>query len=457
MSEKIVLPELGDGIETADVVNLLVSKGDAVEKDSVLFELETEKAVVEFPSPQAGRIAEIHIKKGDTVKVGQLLFTLETDGEQKEPQEKEREKKPEEKSEEKKKQPEEKLEEKKEDLKEPEEAEKVLKEKETTAESVEKSESKAEPEKKPSSESANESAEDLLPAGPATRKLARELGIELSAVQGTARGGRITLDDVKSYVKQRLASAPASEKAQVAELPDFSKWGPVERKPLSSLRKKVAENLSAAWPTVPLVTQFDEADITELEKMRKKNVDYVKEKGGKLTITVFVLKAVVAALKAFPQFNASLDINKGELVYKQYFNIGVAVDTEAGLIVPVIKNVDDKSFTELAVELTELSKKARDRKVSLEELRGGNISVSNLGGIGGTGFTPLVSPPDVAVIGLSRSKWVPVWREDKVKARLIMPFSVSYDHRVVDGADGVKFSRFLAHELETFQELLLEG
>jgi len=436
MSAEIVLPELGDGIETADVVSVSVAKGDEIEKDSVLFELETEKAVFDFPSPQSGCIKEIHIKKGDTVKVGQVLFTLEPKEDKTEKKERVEEKPAKEEP----TKPEKKQEESKPSPKNKHSPEPAIKTEEPSPSGLEK-----------------KTAADLIPAGPASRKLARELGVDLAAVQGTARGCRITPDDVKSYAKQHPPSSPASARTQAQELPDFSKWGPVERKPLSSLRRKVAENLGAAWLAVPLVTQFDEADITELEKMRKKNADYVIERGGKLTITIFAIKAVVAALKAFPKFNASLDLTTGELIYKKYFNVGVAVDTPAGLIVPVIKNVDSKSFTELAIELTELSKKARDRKVSLDELRGGNISISNLGGIGGTGFTPLVNPPDVAVVGLSRSKITPVWQDDKVEPRLIMPFSVSYDHRVIDGADGVRFSRLIAHELETFQELLLEG
>jgi len=423
MNEKIILPELGDGIEAGDVVNVLVSKGDEIEKDSVLFELETDKAVVEFPSPQSGRIMEIHIQKGDTVTVGQLLVTLDIKGEK----------------------------EKSEETENSQEEKKVVRQHEQSPEPS------REPETQPLPEDETEPVGELLPAGPATRKLARELGLDLSKVQGTASGGRITLDDVKSYVKHCLTSTPGSAVVPATEWPDFSQWGPVERKPLSSLRRKVAENLGAAWSAVPLVTQFDEADITELENLRKKYVESVKEKGGKLTITIFVMKALVTALKAFPQFNATLNVHHGEIIYKQYFNIGVAVATPSGLIVPVMKNVDGKSLAELAIELTELSQKVRDRKVPLEDLRGGNISVSNLGGIGGTGFTPLVNPPDVAVVGLSRSRVVPVWQEGKVEPRFIMPFSVSYDHRVIDGADGARFARLVAHEMETFQELLLEG
>jgi len=417
MNEKILLPELGDGIEGGDVVNILVSKGDEIEKDSVLLELETDKAVLEFPSPQSGRITEIHIQKGDTVTVGQLLVTLDIKG----------------------------------NKEQSEETANSQEEKNIVRQHEQRPEPSHEPETQPLLEDEKEPVGELLPAGPATRKLARELGMDLSKVQGTGKDGRITLDDVKSHVKHRLTSTPSLAGVPAVVLPDFSQWGPVERKPFSSLRRKVAENLTAAWSAVPLVTQFDEADVTELEKMRKKNVHDVQEKGGKLTITVFVMKALVTALKAFPQFNASLDVHRGEIIYKQYFNIGVAVDTPSGLIVPVIKNVDDKSLAELAIELTELSKKARDRKVPLEELRGGNLSVSNLGGIGGTGFTPLVNPPDVAVVGLSRSRVVPVWREGQCEPRLVMPFSVSYDHRVIDGADGARFSLLVAHELETFQ------
>lgn len=417
MNEKIILPELGDGIEGGDVVNILVSKGDEIEKDSVLLELETDKAVLEFPSPQSGRITEIHIQKGDTVTVGQLLVTLDVKG----------------------------------NTEPSEETANSQEEKNIVRQHEQRPEPSHDPETQSLLEDEKEPVGELLPAGPATRKLARELGMDLSKVQGTGKDGRITLDDLKSHVKHRLTSTPSLAGVPAVVLPDFSQWGPVERKPFSSLRRKVAENLTAAWSAVPLVTQFDEADVTELEKMRKKNVHDVQEKGGKLTITVFVMKALVTALKAFPQFNASLDVHRGEIIYKQYFNIGVAVDTPSGLIVPVIKNVDDKSLAELAIELTELSKKARDRKVPLEELRGGNLSVSNLGGIGGTGFTPLVNPPDVAVVGLSRSRVVPVWREGQCEPRLVMPFSVSYDHRVIDGADGARFSRLVAHELETFQ------
>jgi len=434
MSEEIVLPELGEGIEAGEVVHILVSTGDEITKDSVLLELETDKAVIELPSPQAGTIESIRIKLGDTVKVGQVLFTLDISDASSDKSETEHQ-----------------------EEKKPERAKQTKEDKKPADEEGQATSFSGEPEEESSLPVDEKPAGKLIPAGPATRRLARDLGIDLSMVKGAARGGRITPDDVKAHAKQLLRSGSIPGAQALEQLPDFSQWGPIETKPLSSLRRKVAENLSSAWPSIPLVTQFDEADITELEKMRNKNMDYVKQKGGKLTMTVFVLKAVVAGLKALPQFNSSLDFTHKKLIYKKYFNIGVAVDTPSGLIVPVLKNVDQKSFTELAIELTALSEKARDRKVSLEELRGGNISISNLGGIGGTGFTPLVNPPEVAVVGLSRNKQVPVWKNEKFQPRLVLPFSVSYDHRVIDGADAVRFSRLIAHELETYQELLLEG
>jgi len=434
MSYEIKLPALGDGIDGGDVVNILVEPGSVIEKDTILLELETEKAVVEVPSPRAGRIGKIHIRNGDKVQVGQVMFSLE-EGEASgsaaeakpasaaKPSEKMREAKPEGEA--------------------------------APASPPPAPESKAPVAGGPEKKARLASDLSRVPAGPAARRLARQLGIDLTGVSGTARGGRITLDDVKAYVKRRLASPTPSPQAQ--ELPDFSRWGKIERKPLSSLRTKIAGRMGAAWNAVPLVAQFDEADITELEEIRKKNSDYVKKQGGRLTVTVFVIKAVAAALKELPQFNASLDLERGEIVYKHYYNVGVAVDTPSGLIVPVIKDVDKKSFLKLAVELNDLAQRTRGRKVSVEELRGGNISVSNLGGIGGTGFGPLVIPPDVAVVGLSRSAIRPVWRNNSFEPRLVMPFCVSYDHRVIDGADGARFARFIAHELENCEALMLGG
>lgn len=427
MIHEIKLPPLGDGIDGGDVVSILVKKGSQINKEAILLELETEKAVVEVPSPRAGRIEKIHIRNGDKIKIGQVMFSLEAEASAPPP----------------------------EPLKDKKDSKEAPKEK-PPEEKTPRPQAETKIPDKPARPAEAVSSLASVAAGPATRRLARELGLDLHRITGTGRGGRIVLDDVKTYAN-RLLTSTAKPVSAAMELPDFSQWGSIERKPLPSLRTKIADRMLAAWNSVPLVAQFDEADITELEEIRKKESEFVKKKGGRLTITVFVIKAVAAALKAFPQFNASLDQDRGEMIYKQYYNIGVAVDTPAGLIVPVIKNVDKKSFLTLAVELAELAKRTRERKVSLEELRGGNISISNLGGLGGTGFTPLVIPPDVAVIGMSRSALKPVWRDEKFEPRLIMPFSICYDHRVIDGADAVRFARFIAHALENYEELLLGG
>lgn len=432
MLQEIKLPPLGDGISDGDVVNILVQEGSVVAKDAILLELETEKAVVEVPAPQAGRIDKVHIRNGEKIRIDQLMFSLETDTAPREAT------LPAETKQDPKKDEETRLE---------EASPTVSKTKTPPPEEIpERNETAAPP----------PSSLEIVPAGPAARRLARELGLDLAHAVGTGRGGRITLDDVKACARRRL-STPSGTASETGELPDFSRWGTVERKAIPSLRVKIADRMLSAWNTVPLVIQFDEADITDLEEIRKKESEYVKEQGGRLTLTVFVLKALTSALKAFPQFNASVDPQRNEMVYKRYYNIGVAVDTPSGLIVPVIKNVDKKSFLTLAAELADLAKRTRERKVSLDELRGGNISISNLGGISGTGFTPLVIPPDVAVVGLSRSALKPVWRNETFEPRLIMPFCVGYDHRVIDGADAARFSRYIARALENYEELMLGG
>jgi pyruvate dehydrogenase E2 component (dihydrolipoamide acetyltransferase) len=475
MKEDVKLPALGENIDSGEVAKVRVSEGDAVQVDSVLLELETEKALLEFPSPVAGTIAAIKVSEGDTVKVGQVLFEVDTDsqgdGSESKTEEKEtEEEKPEaetqkEKAEEKKteEKEEEKAVDKEESSKKKKEAARPEtpppeKEEETTGEEDAKRSAPAKKEKE-GKEEKPETESIPVPAGPGARKLARELGVDLKNVTGTARGSRITPDDVKAFAKQKVtaSSTEAGPAVPQPELPNFSQWGELEKEKLSSLRGKIADNMIRAWNAVPLVTQFDEADITELEALRKQESEFVQKKGGKLTVTVLVLKALVGALKAHPRFNASVDLQEGVVYYKKYYNIGVAVDTPSGLIVPVIKNVDSKSVVELAVELSELSERARNRKVTLEELQGGNISISNLGGIGGTSFTPLVVPPEVAVVGLSRSRMQPVWKDGAFQPRLILPFCVSYDHKVIDGADAARFARTLAEELENYTELLLSS
>jgi pyruvate dehydrogenase E2 component (dihydrolipoamide acetyltransferase) len=300
-------------------------------------------------------------------------------------------------------------------------------------------------------------------AAPSIRKLARDLGIDLTKVRGTARGGRIILEDVRAYIHrlQRLAAEPRTVTAAAAPTPavrppaeqiDFSKWGPVTRKPLSPLRQVIARRMLENWNAVPHVTQFDEVDITALNELRKKFAPAYEKKGARLTLTGFFLKAVVATLKKHPVFNSSLDEVTQELVSKDYYHIGIAVDTEAGLIVPVIRDVDKKSILELSKELEELAKKSRDRKVAAEELKGGTFTISNQGGIGGAHFTPIVNKPEVAILGLGRGTLKPVVRNNKIEPRLMMPIGLSYDHRVIDGGAAARFTVDLIEAFENFSE-----
>jgi pyruvate dehydrogenase E2 component (dihydrolipoamide acetyltransferase) len=297
------------------------------------------------------------------------------------------------------------------------------------------------------------------PASPAVRRLAREIGVDINAVQGTGAGGRISAEDVKEHARRILSSvgiagAAAGAFAARAQrpLPDFQKWGEVERQPWTNIRRTTAEHLSHAWTSIPHVTQFDKADVGELEELRKKFKEQVAQAGGNLTITAMLVRVLATAVRKFPQFNASLDMERGEIVYKQYVNVGVAVDTDRGLLVPVIRNADTKNLTEIAVELQRAAERARDRKLSPDEMSGGGITISNLGGIGGTYFTPIVNWPEVAILGVSRSQLEPVWRGDgdggRWEPRLMLPLSLSYDHRVIDGADAMRFLRWVVDAIE---------
>jgi pyruvate dehydrogenase E2 component (dihydrolipoamide acetyltransferase) len=282
--------------------------------------------------------------------------------------------------------------------------------------------------------------------------LARELGVDLSRVTGSARGGRITQDDVKAFVRQ-VASAPTSRgpSAKALSLPDFERWGPIERQPLDPTRRRTAEQVSLAWSLVPHVTQHDQADITDLEAFRREQ----DVNGPKLTVTAFAIKAAASALKQFPQFNCSIDQAAGQLILKRYYHVGVAVDTERGLLVPVLRNVDQKSVRELAQELADLAERARQKKLPVEQMRGGTFTITNLGGIGGTGFSPIVNYPEVAILGLSRARLQPVVRNNEIVPRLVLPLSLSYDHRVIDGADAARFARRIAEMLENPLQILL--
>jgi pyruvate dehydrogenase E2 component (dihydrolipoamide acetyltransferase) len=295
------------------------------------------------------------------------------------------------------------------------------------------------------------------PAAPSVRRMARELGVDINDVAGTGSGGRISTEDVKAHVNRLVNSAPASGVAAAEPLPDFSRWGEIERQPMRGVRRKTAKHLAAAWAAIPHVTQHDLADITALEELRKKYAKQVEAAGGNLTVTAVAVKVAAAALRVFPAVNVSVDIAAEEIIHKKYVHIGVAVDTDRGLLVPVIRDADTKNIVQIAVELAKLSEKARTRKLSLEEMQGGCFSISNLGGIGGTSFTPIVNAPEVAILGISRARMEPVYQGGQFVPRLMLPLSLSYDHRVVDGADGIRFLRWIVEALEQPFVLALQG
>jgi pyruvate dehydrogenase E2 component (dihydrolipoamide acetyltransferase) len=438
----ITLPGLGEGITGGAVVSLRLAPGDTITAGQALIEVETDKAVVEVPAPHAGKLIQYLIAAGDHIKIGQPIATITPATPNPPPH-----------------------------------TPNLASDKPNPAPDTPNLASNH-PQLAPATHqplhtahatvagrsaggaygAAMPRAERVIPAGPATRRFARELGVGLTLVTGTGPGGRITIDDVKNYVKTNgmgrgTTAAPGFAPA-APPLPDFTLWGDIERQPLANLRKRIVEQMQLAW-TIPMVTQFDQADITDLEAFRKRNAPAFKERGASLTITAFAIKAAVAALKKFPQFNSTLDLARGELILKKYIHIGIAVDTPAGLIVPVIRDADKKTLAQLSFELAELAKKARERKITPNELQGATFTISNLGGIGGTQFTPLVNPPQVAILGISRGEIQPRWNGAVFEPRLLMPLSVSYDHRVVDGADGARFTRTIAEALENYAADLL--
>jgi pyruvate dehydrogenase E2 component (dihydrolipoamide acetyltransferase) len=424
----VKLPNLGEGADSGTVVSLFVKEGDRIEKDQPLLELENEKAVATIPSTTSGVVTKLFIKAGDKISAGQRIASVGDAGgtapaaapAAAQPR---------------KEAP----------------AKKAAPVPEPIEEEVE-----AEPteEAPPAAVHANGD----VAAAPSLRKMANDLGIDLTKVRGSARGGRIVLSDVRAYISRLVraaekprAAAPAETKP-VAERIDFSKWGGISKKPLSSLRKVISRRMVENWTAIPHVTQFDDADVSGLNDLRKKYAAAYEKLGARLTMTPFVLKAVAATLKLHPVFNSSLDEVAEEIVYKEYFHIGMAVDTEAGLIVPVIRDVDKKTLVELSKELEDLAKRARDRKVSAEELKGGTFTISNQGGIGGAHFTPIVNKPEVAILGLGRSVLKPVVRNNMVEPRMMLPIGLSYDHRVIDGGTAARFVVDLVKALENFKE-----
>ena len=434
------LPELGENIESADITKVLVSVGDKVEIDQILFEIETDKATVEVPSEFSGIIKEVKVKDSDTVKVGDVVLVVETKSGQTTK-----------KSEVKKEEP----------IKQ--EARKSEQIKESQKEKIEETKESIESEKGKSSSHVKQIfPSKIAPAAPTVRRFAREIGVDINEVSGNGPGGRISIADVKVFAKlinEKLRTSGGGMPVGIKResLPDFSKWGSVRRESMSNIRKKTAEHLSYAWVTIPHVTQFDKADITDLEKLRKQFGKKAEAGGGKLTITAILMKVLASALKVFPQFNSSIDMDKKEIIYKEYFNIGIAVDTDKGLIVPVVRDVDKKNILQLSADLTEISIKARDKKVTIEDMQGASFTISNLGGIGGTAFTPIVNSPEVAILGVSRASYDPVYKDGEFVPRLMLPLSLSYDHRIIDGADAARFIRWVVTALEQPFLLSLEG
>jgi pyruvate dehydrogenase E2 component (dihydrolipoamide acetyltransferase) len=448
------LPELGENISQGDLVRLMIAPGARVSEGQPVMELETDKAVVEVPSSVTGIVKEVKVKEGEKIKVGQVIFTLEGGGPSRQ---------------------------------EPVHARNAPVEHvsgqhgarlafQAAIRAEGKTEEQALPPDQPQQappvfsmpvqlgKVAGTEHRQPIPAAPHVRRFAREVGIDIYNVTGTGPGGRISEDDVKAYAKALLSAAATAAQAPPRaghfaqpKLPDFGKWGKIERVSMRGVRRKTAEHLAESWNTIPHVTQHDRADITELEHLRARFAPKAEEAGGKMTVTAIALKVCAAALKVFPQFNASIDIEKEEIVYKQYINIGVAADTDRGLLVPVIRDVDKKNIVELAVELSQLSRKARDKKITPAEMEGGTFTITNLGGIGGIGFTPIVNHPEVAILGLSRSRIEPEWINGKFEPRLILPLSLSYDHRLIDGADAARFLRWIAEAFEQPFLLSVQG
>ena len=441
------VPELGENVATGDVTKVLVNVGDTIAREQPVLELETDKATIEVPSSVDGVVKEIRVKKGDKVKVGAVVLTVDAPSgngngggstaaaEAAAPA--------------------------------PQTAKPAPGPEPAPAAAAEKAPPPASPRVVPMPVRQAESAPApahvpparadgrAAPASPAVRRLAREIGVNINDVEGTGPNGRITQDDVKEHARRILSSvgsagsgASAVAMRPARQLPDFSKFGDVDRQAWTNIRRVTSEHLSYAWNTIPHVTQFDKADVTELEVLRKRHKEQVAKAGGNLTVTAMLVRILATAVRKFPQFNASIDPERGEIVFKKYVNIGVAVDTDRGLLVPVIRNADEKNITQIAVELNQLAERARDRKLTQDDMSGGSITISNLGGIGGTYFTPIVNWPEVAILGVSRGAIEPVWTDGKFEPVQRLPLSLSYDHRLIDGADAMRFLRWVVEAIE---------
>ncbi len=415
----VTLPKLAEGADSGTVVNILVAEGDQVQVDQTLLELENEKAVAPIPSTGNGRVARVHVDVGQVVSVGQVLVTIDEDRA----------------------------------------ARAAAAPAPPPAAGPAVSTAPAAPPEVPRETPVHVSSSGAPPpASPTVRKIARELGIDLTRVKGSQRGGRIVMADVRSYIQglQQLAlkpAAPAAEPAvDVFQTLDLAKWGPTRRERMSPLRRTIAQRMTSSWTTVPHVTQFDDADITGLMDLRKRYAKAYEKAGARLTVTSFAIKAAVSALDKYPAFKTSIDYEALEVVTRDYVHIGVAVDTEAGLIAPVIRDADKKDLLSLSVELDELAERTRQRKLSADEMQGATFTISNLGSIGGSYFTPIVNSPQVAVLGMGRGVQRPMVRDRKVALRMVLPLALSYDHRAIDGADGARFLREIVRCLEDYPE-----
>jgi len=474
-----ILPDLGEGIHEAEIISIKVKEGEEVKEDQPLFEVETDKAVVEIPSPYTGTVTKIHCEEGKVVTVGSVMISFDVGGKKG--------------------------------------AEKVATaakaagtlekmEKATGSEGGGKSAPPSTTSKTATADSGKTSAggnghsgkvahdpNRPVPAAPAVRRLARELGVDLYTVHGSGPAGRVMKEDVRAHATgtiSRMASSPADAKdksaaptkaeppmslqdkyggsgsatafdvapmtAQAIELPDFSKYGKTERVPLRSIRRKIAQNMAISWSHIPHVTTFDEANVSELSRVLGKRDKNKERKGPRLTMTAFAIKAVVSALQKYPQFNSSLDEAKGEIVFKQYFNIGIAVATERGLIVPVIPNADQKSIMQIAAELADIAEKTRAGKIELDRLQGGTFTITNIGAIGGTSMVPMINHPEAAILGMARANERAIVKDGQIEVGTILPLALSFDHRLADGAEAALFVRHIIDLLEEPLSLVID-
>jgi len=444
MARDFRLPDLGEGLTEAEIVKVLVREGEVIAEDAPLLEVETDKATVEIPSPMSGRVEKIHVEPNQTVKVGQVLVTFADAGAQ---------------------------------------AGTGTPSGKQAADTLDPTRTLApEPRTTVQDGRARQAAPAAparpgpVPATPATRRRARELGVDLQAVRATGPGGRVTDDDVLAaagrVVSAPTTAAPRAVRAEPAApaapgkplathvteppLPNFEQWGTIERQPLSHLRRTIAERMTLSATVIPHVTHFDRADITELDAIIQRNLETAKARGATLTLTAFLLKAAALALGEHPTFNASLDAAAGQLIVKRYVHLGVAVATERGLIVPVLRDVDEKPVLDVARELGALAQRVRDGKATLDDLRGGTFTLTNIGALGGTGAIPIINYPEVAILGVARARQEPVVREGRIEPRLLLPLSLTFDHRVADGADGARFASAIVRRLERPERLLAD-